>query len=429
LSLKRSLQLSLFSLLVFNGLAWADQNLQGRLQTRALLYFLEQTEPHSGLVRDRARNFGATPDTGAYRMASVAATGFGMAVLANAANNGSLDRTSAYRLIEKSLSTAYYRLENFHGWFYHFVDWHTGKRTEGSEVSTVDTAWFLAGALYAAQLFPWTNVADLAQKILHRVQFNTMRTNGGSLPAKMKISMGWTPEGGYLPYDWDRYDELMLLYVLGLGHPSDPLPLPSWSAWGREPILHTDHGDIVGADLPLFAHQYSHLFIDFRGIYDGGREYFRNSIDATAWARQRCLNDTSRETYRRGFWGLSAGDSPDGYAAWSPFFENGTVCLGCVGASAMFLPEVMTDMARWESIDVGAPLLGRYGFSDSINLDRKWVDSDVIGITVGALYLALANMNENTSVWQTFKKIPSVQRGLVRAHFENLASGLACLDL
>jgi hypothetical protein len=384
----------------------------------------------TGLVRDRAHNFGKTPDNAAYRMASVAATGFGIAVLANAAVSGTVDRILAYQMIERALSTAYYRLENFHGWFYHFVDWHTGKRMRQSEISTVDTAWFLAGALYAAQLFPWTSIDHLTQKIFHRVQFNTMRTNGGTKPQKMTISMGWTPEEQYLPYDWDRYSELVLLYILGLGHPSDPLPVQSWSAWEREPIYHTDFGDIVGANLPLFAHQYSHLFIDFRGLSDGGKEYFRNSSEATAWARQHCLNDSSRETYRQGFWGLSAGDSPDGYAAWSPFFENGTVCLGCVVASAMFIPEVMGDIQRWEKMNVGSPLLGRYGFSDSVNLDRKWVDTDVIGITVGALYLALANLKERTSVWATFKQIPAVQRGLTRAHFDKHAPvDLACLDL
>lgn len=386
------------------------------LELKSLSYFLENTHPQTGLVRDRARNFGKTPNSGKYRIASLAATGFGMAVLANAAARGLISRETAQRSILKTLRFAT-RLDHHKGWLYHFVDWETGRRTNHGEVSTIDTSIFIAGALYAASVFPESEISRLSQTLYHRLDFQDMMTDGGAKPTKRTLSMGWMPETGYLKPNWASYSELILLLLLGLGHPLKPLPKEVWDAWAR-PKTKTGSGqEVMGGDLPLFAHQYSHLFVDLRGRADRWGNYFENSVLATRHNREVCARSPYHLTYRQGFWGLSASGSPKGYRAFSPGEHDGTVCPGAAAASVMFLPDlVLSDLNQWMRGSYRSQIMGKYGFVDSLNLARAWFDPDVLGITVGAVYLALANLDKKESIWSRFNGIPAVQEGLRRAY-------------
>jgi len=388
------------------------------LQTKALTYFQENYDAHTGLIRDRARNFETTPSSGIYKMASIAATGFGLAVLSHAAASGLMNRDDAYDMVERTLTTVDEKLEKHAGWLYHFVEIDTGNRYSDSEISTIDTSWFLAGALYAAAVFPNTGVARLADKLYEAVDFDNMRTDGGLAPTKGTLSLGWLPEFGYLASEWDEYAEHLLLYVLGLGKLQNPLPETSWAAWKRDPMDDIDGVKILGGKQPLFIHQYSLVFMDLRGKRDAFTNYFENSSQASRFAREHCLsNGKNYLTYEKGFWGLSAGDSPDGYEAFAPGYENGTVCPDCALASSIFLPSILDDLSIWNQNP--QTLIGKYGFSDSLNLDREWVDTDVIGITVGMLYLAIADIQGDASYspWALLTKLPAVQRGLKRAGF------------
>lgn len=370
------------------------------LSQRSLAYFLEETHPVTGLTRDRALASHPTPNRGIYRAASLASTGFGLAVMAEAAQVGRMNRLEAQTRITRSLEFIYERLPHYRGWLYHFVDWETGERFRNCEVSTIDTALFLAGALTAAQIFPNTAVAEWTEKIYRRVDFIDMLTDGGAKPNKNSLSMGWMPELGYLPWQWDSYAEHLILLVLGLGHPDKPLPLSAWM---------TKVGQATSEGLPLFIHQYSQVFINFRGIPALSR-YFDLSVKATVHNRQTSIQTSTRyQTYREGFWGLSASGSPDGYRAFSPLAHNGTVCLGCAGASFNFTPEVLPEMEAWASGKWSSKIWNRYGFVDSLNLDRSWFDPDVLGITVGPLYLAL---NDISAI---FVLSPAIRRGLARA--------------
>jgi hypothetical protein len=396
----------------------ARADIRRDLEIHALRYFVEQSHPKTGLVKDRALN---TPGGKRTRknqapMASLAATGFGMAVLANAATRGFVTRAFAMDRIHRALAFTRLRLEHRKGWLYHFVHWETGARFGLSEISTVDTAWFLAGALYASAVFPGTGIEKLTRDLYERLDFADMMTHGGAAPGKRTLSMGWTPEQGYLPYQWDSYSEHVLLLVLGLGHPTRPLPQQSWEAWARYTLPIGTGEFLLGHDQSLFIHQYSHLFLDFRALWDGPLNYASNSRLATERDRELCASDARFATYREGFWGLSASGSPRGYFAFSPTFHNGTVCPACAGASAPFLPAlVLADLEKWKTGPYAAKLWGRYGFPDSLNLDDNWFDPDAIGITVGALYLALANLDHATSLWGAFQRIPEVRRGLSRA--------------
>lgn len=423
---------------VATGESPADDAFLNQIEVRALRYFEENTHPVTGLVRDRARNDGSTPAgaaSRAYDVASIAATGFALASVANAAERGFVTREYAERYCLRALRFVEGTLFKYRGWLYHFVEWSTGRRYGRSEVSTVDTALFLAGALYAGAVFSGTDVERIADRLYRAVDFPDMmtdgagnRVDGGSPsfvgprpdPAKRTLSMGWTPEGGYLAAQWNRYAEQLVLLVLGLGSPTFPLPPAAWRAVERHETPDASGAPIYGGDLPLFVHQYSHLFLDFRHFDDGYRNYADNSVRAAVLNRAVCAGDASKQTYRAGLWGLSAGGSPWGYRAYGPKYHDGTVCLGCAAASYPFLSHALDrDFDAWRKLPWWDRLWGRYGFSDSTNLDADWFDPDAIGITIGAAYLALASRDgvDAPTVWSRFQSIGAVREGLRRAAF------------
>ena len=377
------------------------------LERVSLDYFLEQTHPTSGLVRDRARNFSETPNTTHYAVSSIAATGFGLAVVSHAGVRGLVVPVEAYNRVLRTLTFVEKHLSHKRGWLYHFVDWEKGERFRNSEISTIDTALFIAGALYAAESYPNTEVAAITQRLYERLDFFDMLTDGGTQPQKLTLSMGWTPEEGYLKAQWNSYSELLILVLLGLGHPN-PLPKEVWSEWER---VWNEPQRSLGFYLPLFVHQYSHLFVDFRGFTEGDVNFFENSRQATLFNRRTSLVGGGSRTYHEGFWGLSAGDAIDGYAPFSPAWHDGTVCPSCAGASAMFLPVlVLSDMQSWLTGRYGNWLWGRYGMTDSLNLDQNWKSPDAIGITVGALYLSLANLSHVARPNEVVGKTPALRR-------------------
>ncbi|MEQ1843318.1 MAG: glucoamylase family protein, partial [Verrucomicrobiales bacterium] len=273
---------------------------------------------------------------------------------------------------------------------------------------------FIAGALSAAALLDSPKVRRLAYKLYREMDFWAMMTDGGTKPNSRTLTMGWEPETGYLIPRWDSYAEHLLLLILGLGHPEHPLPPETWTEFTRA----KDSSGLLGGNLPLFVHQYSQLFIDFRKMSHSKEDIFRNSVAAHRLHRDLArANGGISYTYQAGFWGLSAGDSLNGYQAFSPEYSDGTVCPGCAGASAMFLGDsVVEEMQSWAEGPFGNALWGKYGFGDGLNLDHNWVGEDAIGITVGALYLSLANMGDGDHPFNgLFSNIPEVAQGMARA--------------
>ena len=392
----------------------AEKAVQERSERAALRYFIENSHPNSGLARDMAENFSETPKSN--RMASMASTGFGLAVLANAASRGWIDRAKTQIAVARTLRFARDRVPRRKGWFQHFVDWETGRPFPGSEFSTIDSALFLAGALYAGATFPESESSRLAAQIYEETDFIDAMSDGGALPDKRTLSMAWTANGGYTSAQWDMYAEQSILLLLGLGHPTRPLPASAWTAWARSRASVANDQSLMGQDQALFTHQYSQAFVDFRAFDDGCPNYFANSALAARWHRSFTQTDPSRRSLREGFWGFSAGQSPKGYEVWNPLNYNGLVCIGCAAASAMHEPAlVLGDMARWASGPWAARIWGRYGFSDSLDLDRDWISSQVLGITVGPAYLSLANVRPETSVWRAFMALRFMRAALARA--------------
>jgi len=236
------------------------------------------------------------------------------------------------------------------GWYYHFVDMRTGQRVWDSEISSIDTSLLLAGALMIGQYLGDPEVKGLAEELYRRVDFRWMQTDGGKRPFEKLLGHGWVPERGFLPFRWGSYCEHMLLYLLAIGSPTRPIPADSWYAWARPVGEYAGHRTFAIG--PLFVHQFSHAFVDFRGRRDRqGYDYWESSVAATKANRQFCIDNSGKyRTYRADVWGLSASDGQSGYRAYAAppgrVVHDGTVTPWAAVASIVFTPDLSTSAAQ-----------------------------------------------------------------------------------
>jgi hypothetical protein len=377
------------------------------------LYFWEQASPQTGLVRDRFSVRGK--DHGG--VASIAATGFGLTSLCIAESRGYLSHAQARDRALTTLRFLWKKLPHHRGFFYHFANTDTGERQWDSEVSSVDTAILLCGVLTCGRFFHHEEIADLAISVFNRVDWTWLSEDTSLLPH------GWMPEVGFLPYRWDGYSELMMMYLLALGSSSHPLPAETWNAWKRVTFEY-DELRYIGAFAPLFVHQYSQAWFDFRGKRDRYADYFENSIVATEVHRRFCMELAKQfPDYSDNLWGITASDSVHGYVAWGgppavgPI--DGTVVPSAAGGSLPFLPQECMRVLRNMKDVYGAGAWSRYGLVNAFNPLKKWYDPDAVGIDTGITMLMAENARSGL-IWDTFMKNPEARRGMQRAGFEPL---------
>ncbi|MEO8727505.1 MAG: glucoamylase family protein [Acidobacteriaceae bacterium] len=377
----------------------------------AALYFSEQADRATGIIKDRAYNTGY--DT--REIGSIAATGFGLTGLCIAAHRKLLPIGLCQEQIRRTLRYFARSARNEHGFFYHFINTRDGSRLWACELSSVDTAILLCGILTARQaFFADTEIRQLASAIYERVDWPWMMNSAPTL------CHGWKPEGGFLPGYWEHYSELMMIYLLAIGSPTHPIPAESWDAWTR-PQMDFQGIRYIGASDPLFVHQFSHAWFDFRDKRDRYTNYFRNSVKATNAHRLFCLSLHDRlPEYGAAMWGVSASDSQRGYTIWGgpPMIGNvdGTIVPCAAAGSLPFLPAECAAVMR--NISTRHPTaLGRYGFTDAFNLRTKWYDSDVLGIDLGISMLMAENLRSQY-VWNTFMSNPEVTRAMELVGFE-----------
>jgi exo-beta-1,3-glucanase (GH17 family) len=396
---------------------FTDAQFLEEIQQRAFNYFWHEANPKTGLVKDRAINFGEDD----YHVASIAATGFGLAALAVGEKHGWVEREGA---LERALTTLRFfrdEMENHHGFYYHFVDVNTGERVWKAEVSSIDTALFLAGALFIGEYFKGTEVETLAHELYRRVDFQWLLTDDGARPDEKRLSHGWKPETGFLSHRWDSYSELMILYQLAIGSPTYPIPASSWEAWERP--MDSYAGYVTFAIGPLFTHQFSHIFIDFQNKRDRlGYDYWMSSVNASKANRQFCIDNVENfKTYGENVWGLTASDGPTGYEAYGapPGYirHDGTVSPGAPAASIVFTPELSLSALKYMYQKYSKKIWGRYGFSNAFNLDENWFDRDVIGIDLGATLLMIENYRSGL-IWEHFMPLESIRVAMDQAGFE-----------
>lgn len=412
------------------------------LAARGFRYFIDQAHPKTGLIADSTR-----PEA----PASIAVVGFALAAYPVAVARGWMTRHDAVERVARTLRFLRNAPEGpgpaaarHRGFFYHFLDMRTGRRVGACELSTIDTALLLAGALAAASFFDGSGAKEdeirrLAEDLYAAADWNWARAGGAT------VTHGWTPESGFLPYRWAGYDEALILYLLGLGSPTHPLPESSYEAWTSTYEWRSTYGIEYLYAGPLFTHQYSHVWVDFRGIRDAymrGRatDYFENSRRATLVHREYAIrNPLGFEAYCECCWGLTASDGPgpamrvvDGRprrffdyvargAPWGP--DDGTLAPWGVVASVPFLPEAVHETIAHFFQHVG---LGRecpYAFEATFNatfpVDGKpgiWVSPWDYGLNQGPLVLMIEN-HRSGMLWSLMRDCPHVVKGLRRADF------------
>jgi hypothetical protein len=381
------------------------------LEQKTFLFFWEQANPQTGLIKDRANV--RTPDTSV--AASVASTGFGLTAICIAEKRGFISYQDARLRVIATLVFLWRKLPTHRGFFYHFANINTGERIWDSEVSSVDTAILLCGILTCRQHFRDRDIIELSHAICDRVDWTWLSEDVSLLP------MGWTPEFGFLPSKWDYYSELMMIYLLGMGSSTHPLHPEAWLAWKRITFEY-DGLRYIGSFAPLFVHQFSQAWFDFRQKRDKYADYFQNSTVATEVHRRFCIElGKTFPNYSEDLWGITASDSDRGYVIWGgpPAMGpiDGSVVPSAAGGSLPFLPEAT--MRVLKNIKNRYPQAwSRYGFIDAFNPLKNWYDTDIIGIDAGITLLMAENLRTGF-VWETFMKNPEAQRGMMKAGFKS----------
>ena len=406
-----------------------DDEFLDYVQQTSFDYFWYLANPANGLVPDRSA---------AGSVASIAAVGFGLTAIGIGIDHGWILRTQGVARVLTTLNTFLQGPQGtnasgiigYNGWFYHYLDMKTALRS-GAELSSIDTALLLAGILYAKQYFDGTNadettIRTLSDAIFNRVDWNWMARGTNAL------SMGWFPGSGpgsgFLPGNWIGYDEGMILYCLGLGAATNPLPGSAWNRWTSGYTWATNYGLAFIPFPPLFGHQYSHCWIDFRHIADAymnghNSTYFENSRRATLAQRAYCIaNPSQRVGYASNVWGLTACDGPSGYAArGAPPSQNddGTIAPTAAGGSMPFAREYCLPALQYFYSHFRTRIWTAYGFRDAFNLGAQWWGPDELGIDQGPIVIMIENYRTQR-VWRRFMQNDEVQRGLQRAGFVSL---------
>ena len=386
------------------------------LERRSVLYFWEQADHSTGLVLDRANADGGRAKGPSRDISSIAATGFGLTAICIGAEHGWIPRPDAIARVRTTLDFLANRAEAEHGWFYHWMNAANGERRWDSETSSVDTSFLLAGVLSCSSYFSQdSEISRLAKEIFERVDFQWMLDGDPLL-----LSHGWKRGKGFLKYKWDFYSEASLLYLLAIGSPTHPISWESWYGWQR-PYYSYDSFDFISGG-PLYTHQYSHAWIDFRNRRDRGFiDFYRNSVNATRANRAYCANlNDKANTFGPPIWGITASDGPKGYRIYGEIkaFEpvDGTVAPSAAGGSLMFTPDISIPALRDIRERYGDQVYRRYGFVDGYNPSAKWFDTDVVGIDVGVTLLSAENLLTG-NVWRWFMRNDAISHGMDLAGF------------
>jgi hypothetical protein len=389
------------------------------LSKRSFMFFWEQADPGTGIVRDRSRTDGAPASPGHRLIGSIASTGFGLTGLCIAAERGWLPRDQLVQRARTTLTFFAEKAYQNHGWFYHWVNIETGEREWKSEVSSIDTALLMGGVLSVRQCFKDDPaIVRHADAIYQRLDFTWMLNGHETI-----LSHGWRPENGFIPHRWALFSEAMILYILGLGSPTHPLPAASWAAWGRPELTYGPYRYVTTVP-PLFLHQYSHAWVDFRGWRDPvppQPDWFTNSVIATRAQKRFCLDLAKSGEfpgYSENIWGITASDTRNGYKAWGgpPRTRelDGSVVPCAAAGSLMIAPDITVPVVMEMHRRFGDKIYGKYGFADAFHPVDGWVNPDVIGIDVGITLLSAENLRTGR-VWQWFMANEAIPNGMRRA--------------
>ena len=390
-----------------------NTDLLDEIEQRGCLYFYEMADPVTGLVRDRA----APDQPYSAGASSIAATGFGLSALVIADQRRYLNHEMVRTRVRRTLEFLWETAEQENGFYYHFLDSSTGKRIWKCEASSVDTAWLLCGVLHSKAYWDEPGIERIASALLDRADWRWM-LNGGKL-----LSHGWVPESGFLPYRWDSYSELLAMYLLALSSEKHAIPAGSWDAVKR-PMRDFQGIFYIDAAAPLFAHQYSHAWFDFRNRRDAYADYFHNSQRATHAHRLLCMTLAKEYPwYGPDMWGVTASDSPEGYSVRGSFAHppDGTLVPCAAGGSIAFLPQTCGAVLQNMKDQHGDSIWCRYGFRDAFQPETGWHSPDVIGIDLGIMVL-MAENRRSASVWDRVMSTAEARRAMSLAGLQTFSA-------
>ena len=420
-------------------LSYSNKKLE-TLQRLTFDYFLKETNPENGLVPDSTRQ--GSP-------CSITATGFALAAYPVGVERRFLTRKDA---IKRTLTTLRFFSSSSHGaepdatgykgFYYHFLDMKTGRRTWDCELSTIDSTFLIAGALTAAEYFNRDTKGEreirrLADGIYRRADWRWAQNRGAT------VTHGWKPESGFIKHRWQGYNEALILYILGLASPTHPLPAKSYQAWTRTYEWKKLYGHEFLYAGPLFIHQLSQMWVDFRGIQDDymrkhASDYFENSRRATYIQQQYAIrNPRHFKGYGEYIWGLTASDGPgpaskkiggklrrfyDYSARGVPNGpDDGTLAPWGVVASLPFAPEIVLPSIQYFE-DTFPEMTSKYGFKCSFNptfstaASSEWISKGYYGLDQGPIVLMIENYRSGF-LWELMRRCPYIVKGLRRAGF------------
>ena len=340
---------------------------------------------------------------------------------------GWASREQASRHVHKMLGSLLELAEHHRGFIYHFFDRRTGKRAMNCEASSIDTALLVAGAMHASQAFRSNaEIVSMADSLYRRIQWKSM------LGANNCLHMGWKPETGLLPFQWNTFSELTILVLLAIGAPEHAIGGDCWNAWARTKVLNHE-GESFLSYPPLFVHQYPTAFFDFRNVVSpSGRSYWRNSQTAhhahIAYLRSLAQSGERFRHYGDDLWGNTSSDSESGYRDWGGPYEDGcsiahrgidgTLVPSAAGGALAIVPEKAIFTLRMQQERFRDKIFGRYGFANAFNPATGWVSPDAIGIDTGITLISAANLL-GEQVWKPFMQHPSAQRAFQLAGFRS----------
>jgi hypothetical protein len=406
----------------------SDDEFLDYVQATCFDYFWYLANPVNGLVPDRSSTGSAC---------SIAAVGFGLTAIGIAIDHGWISRQQGAARVLTTLNTflngpqgpASTGVIGYKGWFYHFLDMNTALRAGNNELSSIDTALLLGGVLYANQYFDGPNATETsiraaADAIFNRVDWTFMSQGTDA------VAMGWQPGTGFSGFaNWIGYNEGMIIYCLGLGTATNPLPTSAWSRWTSGYTWLTNYGQAYTPFPPLFVYQYSHCWIDFRHVADSymnshNSTYFENSRRASlAQVAYAVANPGHFAGYSSNVWGLTASDGPGGYNVHGippNGSDDGTIAPTAAGGSMPFTPEYSLPTLRYFYSHYRPRIWTAYSFRDAFNLSQGWYDTDELGIDQGPIVIMIENYRTQR-VWRLFMRNAEVQRGFQRAGFVPLS--------
>lgn len=415
------------------------------LQKRTFAYFWELAHTHNYQIPDRYPTL---------TFSSIAATGFGLSSYIVGIDKKYITREQGAHRVLETLRVLWNLpqgpekegVAGYKGFYYHFLTTDGAVRFKQVELSTIDTGLLMAGILSAMSYFDGENeieseIRKIADDLFRRVEWTYMMDDANSM------SMGYHPEKGFIPAKWNGYNEAMILLLMAMGSPTHPIKADAWTKWCDSYEWENFEGQENLQFDPLFGHQYSHVWIDFKGIQDPymkskGIDYFENSRRATLSNRAYCIrNPLSAKGYSENCWGLTACDGPadkkmvvDGSeiqffsyrargAASVQIVDDGTIAPTAAGGSYPFAPVECEAALSFMWNTYKEKLVDTYGFHDAFNLTyvtdktpEGWFDVDYLGIDQGPILLMTAN-HQNGIIWETIKKNPYILAGLKKAGF------------